>query len=260
MVQTAVFIGGLLIGSFLNVCIYRIPRDQSIVFPASHCAVCARDLRFWELIPVISYLFLRGHCRTCGARISPRYPLVEVLTGLVFLLLYSKYGLSIDFWAAIFLMSVLLVVFFVDYDHMIIPDKLVVAALLGAVLLVVYNCFWPVSIYGDRNWWNPLLGALLGSGLLLLVALVGAFLFKTEAMGGGDIKILFPIGLFLGWRLLLLALFLSILIAGGYALILLLGRRISRQAMIPFGPFLVIGTFLSLIWGWQMLAWYISLL
>ena len=260
MLEALIFIVGLIIGSFLNVCIYRIPRKESIVYPASHCTECGQALAFFDLIPIFSYLILRGRCRSCGNRISGRYPLIELITGMVFLFLYIQYGLTIAFAAYIFLMSALIVVFFIDLDHMIIPDKLVLFILIGALLLVIYNIVSPLAIYGDTRWWNPLLGTAIGSGFLFLVAVIGSILFKTnEAMGGGDIKLLIPIGLFLGWRLTILTLFLAILVAGVSGILLIAAKITSRKASIPFGPFIVIGTFVAIMWGYNIIDWYIGM-
>ncbi|MGE5423451.1 MAG: prepilin peptidase, partial [Ignavibacteriales bacterium] len=215
MIEILVTIIGLVIGSFLNVCIYRIPRNESIVFPSSHCPACGHDLTFRDLIPIMSYIFLHGRCRSCRCRISARYPLVELLTGIIFLILYLRYGYSLTFIFSAIMMAAMIVVFFIDYDHLIIPNKVVIFASIIAGLMVFYNFFTPLAVYGDSRWWNPLLGALIGSGSLLLVALLGSLIFKTdEAMGGGDIKLMIPIGLFLGWRLTLLTLFLAIISAG----------------------------------------------
>ncbi|MCR4434242.1 MAG: prepilin peptidase [Clostridiales bacterium] len=249
---------GLIIGSFLNVCIYRIPLGESVVEPPSHCTNCGTRLKPVDLVPVLSFMFLKGKCRYCGAKVSARYPAVELITALVFMLLFSRYGLTVDFLAAIYLMSILIAVFFIDMDHKIIPDGLVLAGLAGGVLLTAYNIFNRVGIYGDRNWWNPLLGGVAGSGFLFLVALIGALAYKTdEAMGMGDVKIFLPIGMFLGWRMTVIALLLSIFAGGIASLFLILTRKKERRGTIPFGPFIATGTFMALMWGWDLLGWYV---
>jgi len=252
---------GLLIGSFLNVCIYRIPNNESVVVKPSHCMKCGHRLNALDLIPVFSYIFLRGKCRYCGDKISPRYTLVELLTSLTYVLLFHKYGLTVDFFASAYLMSILIVVFFIDLDHMIIPDGLVIAGLIGGGILFIYNIFKPVAIYGDRNWWNPLLGGVIGFGILLLIGIVGSAVYKTEdAMGGGDIKIFAPIGIFLGWKMTGIALLASFLFGGiiGFILILLKGRE--KERTYAFGPFIVLGTFVTYLFGWDVLNWYLSTL
>lgn len=250
---------GLLIGSFLNVCIYRIPNNKSIVKPSSQCMNCKERLTALDLVPVLSFLFLRGKCRHCGVKISPRYAIVEMLTALTFVLLLHRFGLSVDFFASAYLMSILIVVFFVDLDHMIIPDRLVIAGLIGGVPLFIYNIFKPVQIYGDRNWWTPLLGILVGFGMLLLVAVIGIAIYKTdEAMGGGDIKIFAPIGIFLGLKMTFVAFFVSVVIAGFVGIILVIAKIKDRKGTFPFGPFIVLGTFITYLYGWELLEWYIG--
>ncbi|HOM03072.1 MAG TPA: prepilin peptidase [Acetivibrio sp.] len=250
---------GLFIGSFLNVCIYRIPNNESIVKPRSHCMKCGHTLGVLDLVPVFSYVFLRGRCRYCGEKISPRYALVEMLTSVVYVILLWKFGLTVDFLASAYLMSILIAVFFTDVDHMIIPNGLVIAALIGGVPLFVYNILRPVDIYGDRNWWNPLLGALIGFGFLLLIGVLGYLVYKTdEAMGGGDIKLFAPIGLFLGWKMTIMTLFISFVTAGVISIILLLLKKKDRKSTFVFGPFIVIGTFCTYLFGWELLNWYIG--
>jgi leader peptidase (prepilin peptidase) / N-methyltransferase len=258
-VYSYTFIFGLLIGSFLNVCISRIPKGESIVKPPSHCTNCGTRLQPLDLVPVFSFLFLRGKCRHCGVKISARYPAIELLTALTFVLLFYRYSISMDFLASAFLTSILIAVFFIDVDHRIIPDGLVLTGLAGGLLLIVYNLFQPVQIYGDRNWWNPVVGILAGSGFLFLVALLGMLIYKTDdAMGMGDVKIFAPIGIFLGWKMTLVALFISIFLGGIFSLVLLITGVKGRKSTIPFGPFIVAGTFVTLLWGWDIIHWYIS--
>lgn len=257
MLEFLTFVIGLMVGSFLNVCIYRIPRELSIVYPASHCTECGYNISWFDLIPFFSYIMLRGRCRSCGSPISLRYPFIELLTGIVFLMLFIKYGLTPAFIIYAFLMSILIVVFFIDLEHMIIPNKLVMLAASAALVVALANAFVPLDIYGDSRWWNPFLGALLGSGFLLMVAVLGSLIFRSdEAMGGGDIKLMLPLGLFLGWRLTVLSLFLSVLIAGIAGIILLAMKITSRKSSIPFGPFMVIGCFIAIMWGYQIINWY----
>nr|WP_282433441.1 A24 family peptidase [Desulfosporosinus sp. OT] len=253
-----VFIFGLIIGSFLNVCIYRIPREESIVSPPSHCPNCGTRLKSFDLIPLLSYLFYRGRCRYCDLKISPRYFLVEMLTGVLSVTLFFKYGLTIDFATFLFLTYILIAVFFIDLDHQIIPNELVIVGLIGGAVLFVYNLFLPFQILSDRLWWNPLVGLVTGSGLLLSVAFIGYFLYHNdEVMGMGDVKLFLPIGLFLGWRMTLLALYISILLGGTSSLMLIFLGKANRKSMIPFGPFIVIGVFVTIMWGWDIVHWYV---
>ncbi|EMS71361.1 prepilin peptidase [Ruminiclostridium cellobioparum] len=248
---------GLIIGSFLNVCIYRIPRGESVVTVPSHCTGCGKKLGALNLIPVFSYLCQRGRCTGCGGKISPRYMLVEILTAGLFTGMLYKYGISPEFFSAVFLSSILIVVFFIDLEHGIIPDSVVVTAAIGGLVFFVISFFIPSDIYGDEKWWNPILGAISGSGILLLVSIVGSRIYKSqEVMGGGDIKILFPIGLLLGWRLMITSLFLSILTAAAVSVVLICFKIIDRKATVPFGPFIAIGTVLAITFGWQLLEIY----
>ena len=251
---------GLVFGSFVNVLIYRIPEGKSIVTPPWACMKCGMRLKPLDLVPVFSYIFLRGRCRHCGAAISPRYPAIELLTAAVYVVLFISFGLTVAFFAYTFLMTILIAVLFIDYDHRIIPDELVIAGLAGGAFVFVYNIFKPGELlYGDGMWWTPLLGFVAGSGILLLVAIFGSLIFKTdEAMGMGDVKILAPIGVFLGWKLGLAGLFFSILIAGIVILLMLILRLIGRKDTIPFGPFIVVGTFVTIMWGWDIIFWYIG--
>ncbi|TYQ13348.1 UNVERIFIED_CONTAM: leader peptidase (prepilin peptidase)/N-methyltransferase [Acetivibrio alkalicellulosi] len=252
---------GLLIGSFLNVCIYRIPKGESVVKSRSHCMKCGNKLSWLDLFPVFSYLFLKGKCRYCKAKISPRYALVELFTGLVFVLLFAKYGFSsiADFIAASYLMSILIVVFFIDLDHLIIPDELVITGLVGGVILIIYNAFYPLNIYGNDRWWSPLVGSVVGFGILLLIGGLGFLIYRSdEAFGGGDVKIFAPIGLFLGWQMTLVVIILSAVLASIIGVFLIVIGVKDRKSGIPFGPFIVIGTFMTYLFGQDIINWYIG--
>ena len=250
---------GVVIGSFLNVCIYRIPKEENIAYPPSHCGSCGKRLNAADLIPVFSWLFLKGKCRYCGSKISPRYAVVELLTGLTFVLLYNTFGISVDLLASAFLMSILIAVFFIDIDHRIIPDELVVTGLIAGGLIIIYNAFFPMKIYAEGQWWDPILGMFAGSVTLMIVGLIGMIIYKTdEAMGGGDIKIFAPIGIFLGWRMTFVALLISIVLAGIISLILVALKVKDRKSTIPFGPFIVMGTLITYLYGWDILTWYLS--
>jgi len=254
-----VFVFGLLTGSFLNECISRIPQGESVVWSALHCRCCGARLKLSDIVPVLSYTFFRTRSRCCKERIPVRYLLVDLTAAITFLLLFMKYRMTIDFVVYAYLMSVLIVVAYIDIDHRIIPDELVAAGLVGGIVLFLYNLFKTMDIYGDSKWWNPLLGAVSSSGILFLIALVSSLIYKSDdAMGMGDIKIFVPIGLFLGWRICLLALILSI-IAGGFCGVFLIasGKKRKRDT-IPFGPFIVFSTFIAVMWGWDIIRWYIT--
>jgi len=204
-------------------------------------------------------LFLKGKCRYCGVKVSPRYAVVELVTALAFTMLFHRYGFSVYFPAAAYLTAILIVVFAIDLEHRIIPNGLVIAGLIGGAALTVYNVFHPVVIYGDRHWWNPLLGIAVGSGFLFVVAVISVFIYKSdEAMGMGDVKIFAPIGIFLGWRMTAVALFLSVVTAGIAGLLLMLKSMKNRKATFPFGPFIALSSYIVLLWGWDILVWYLK--
>jgi leader peptidase (prepilin peptidase)/N-methyltransferase len=253
-----IFVLGLIIGSFVNVLIYRIPEGKSIVYPPSACTSCGARLTAADLIPVLSYVFLRGKCRHCGERISPRYPLIELLTAVIFVILFWKYGFSVPFFAYAYLMMILTAVFFIDTEHRIIPNGLVLAGIAGGAIFFVYNCFNPMpGIFGDSKWWTPLAGLLPGSGFLLLIAILGSLIYRTEdAMGMGDVKLMAPIGLFLGWKLCIAALAVSILLGGLISMLLMLFGIKKRKDTVAFGPFIVTGAFVTIMWGWQLVQWF----
>lgn len=252
---------GLAIGSFVNVLICRVPEGKSIVTPPSACMKCGARLKTLDLVPVFSYIFLKGRCRYCGAKISTRYPAVELLTAAVYLALLSNFGLTVAFFAYAFLMTILIAVLFIDYDHRIIPDELVIAGLAGGAAIFACNLFVPGQLlYGDEKWWTPLLGLVAASGILMLIAIIGSLIYKTDdAMGMGDVKLLAPIGVFLGWKLGFAALFFSVLIAGIVSVLLIVLRIKDKKDTIPFGPFIVVGTFITIMWGWDIIFWYIGL-
>ena len=246
-----VFITGLLMGSFFNVCIYRIPKKESIVFPASHCTVCNAKLNGPDLIPVLSYLCLRGRCRYCHAKISVRYPLIELLTGSVYLALAVRVGMGKTFVAYAVLCSLLIVAAAIDMEYQIIPDGLIRTGGIFGILLSLAG--WSVS------WQNSLAGMLLGGGFPLLVAFLFWKVRHKEGMGGGDGKLMGLVGLFLGWKQTALSILLSIYAGGLFGGILLLLHKKKYSDAIPFAPFIAIGTFLSILYGRDLIRWYLQI-
>ncbi len=260
MILILVWLAGLIFGSFYNVVIYRVPLKKSIVSPRSACSSCGTVLAPEDLFPVFSFLFLRGKCRYCKAPISIQYPIVELLTAILFTVLYVKYGLSVEWFFSAFLMSILLIVFFIDLKHMIIPNGLVLTGLAGGVAFFILRLVYTDSILGTAPWYSPLLGMVAASGFLLLVALIGMAIYGGDALGMGDVKIFIPIGLFLGLKLSLISLVFSIFIGGFAGLFLMITGLKSRKSQIPFGPFIVIGTFLAMLFGENILVWYLGVL
>lgn len=241
------FVLGLVIGSFLNVCIYRIPQGISIITPPSHCTQCDKRLGIIDLVPVLSYLFLHGKCRYCKTKISARYPLVELFCGGGFLILYLKFGLTIQYLAMIFLFSGLVMGSMIDYDHQIIPDAVNLALLIGGIPLLV--------LQSAEILLNGLLGALVGFGLLFLIAVI----FKG-GMGGGDVKLAGILGLYLGWPNILVALLLSFVIGSIVGLAGVLIKKKTLKTALPFGPFLSIATLVVILWGQDIINWYVNII
>lgn len=241
-----IFFLGMIIGSFLNVCIYRIPRGESIVFPPSHCPHCQTRLKPWELVPVISWLWLRGRCHYCGEPVSWRYPAVELLTGLIFLLLFARQGLTWSLLGQLVLASFLLVLTMIDLEHCLLPDKLTIS---GLVVGFAFSALTP-----GVGWRSALVGLLAAGGSLLLLAVV-----SRGGMGGGDIKLAAMIGAWLGWPQVILAVFLAFVVGGLAGILLLVTKIKSRKDLIPFGPFLAVGTFIAMLWGQGVVRWYLSL-
>ncbi len=238
---------GLVVGSFLNVCIYRLPRKLSIAYPPSFCPSCERCLAFWELVPLLSYLVLGGRCRSCRARISPVYPLVEGGTAILYLAAVAREGLTLDALSLALFGSLLIVCGGVDAGHRIIPD---VVSVPGIVLGLGLSAFRPpVGV------WSALIGLLIGGGFLFLVAIL-----TDGGMGGGDIKLGAMMGAFLGWSGVLVALllgFVSGALAGG--LLLVTGKK-KRRDPIAFGPFLAAGGLAAALWAPGIIGWYVSTL
>ena len=245
------FILGAVIGSFLNVCIYRIPAGESIVHPPSRCPACGAGIRWHQNVPILSYILLRGRCAACRVRISPRYPLVEALSGLLFALVFFHFGFQ---WAThvywLFAAS-LIVITFIDLDHQIIPD---VISLPGIV--VGFICSFAVP---RLSWSDSLIGILVGGGSLYLVAVGYELLTKKEGMGGGDIKLLAMIGAFLGWQAVLPVIFLSSFVGSLVGVPIMLLKKADSKLAIPFGPFLAAAALFYLFWGPPLIRWYLGL-
>lgn len=239
---------GLVVGSFLNVCIHRLPKDESIVRPASRCPLCAVPIRWYDNIPLLSFVLLRGRCRGCGGRIPWRYPAVEALTGSLFLLTVWRFGFSVRTIFLLAFLCGLVVVTFIDFDHQIIPHAV---TLLGIPLGLVGSL-----ITRDPSPRDAAAGALVGAGLVYLVAVYAEVAFQKESMGGGDVNLLAMIGAFLGWRLVLLAFFVGVATGACLSLILVASRVLSRKDRIPFGPFLALGAAVAVFGGNDLIDWY----
>lgn len=246
------FLFGLILGSFLNVCIHRIPLKKSIVNPPSSCPNCDEKITFYDNIPLISYIILLGRCRRCGESIPLRYPIVELITGLLSVSLLLRYGLGHQYPLYLLFSASLVVVSFIDLQHKIIPDILSLPGILIGLSASV--------ILGHISWTESLIGIIGGGGSLYLVAVCFEKLTGKEGMGGGDIKLLAMIGAWMGWRplpfIILISSMSGAIIGGGS---LLLSRR-GLRTRIPYGPFLAIGAMVYLFFGRVLVLWYFRLL
>jgi leader peptidase (prepilin peptidase)/N-methyltransferase len=243
-----VFAYGAIIGSFLNVCIARLPDGRSVVRPPSHCPKCQTFLAWYDNVPILSYLVLGGRCRTCRVHISAVYPAVEVLTGALAVALFLRLGPTLAFFGYFVFAAALVVITFIDLDHQIIPD---VISLPGIVVGLAFSLVSPLVTPLDAA-----LGVLAGGGTLLAVA----WLYKTfrgqDGMGGGDIKLLAMIGAFLGWQSIFVTLFVGSVIGSLIGIVLMLYEGADTKLAIPFGPFLAGGALVYLFWGDRILAFY----
>lgn len=236
------FLFGLIIGSFLNVLIYRLPRGENIAFPGSHCRDCGYQIKAWENIPVLSYLFLGGKCSSCASKISPIYPFIELLTASLFAFAAYRYSDLTELALAIAFIAILLVIFFIDLEHYIIPDSLIMAIAFLALLRIFF--------LNEPSWTNALITGLVTFGFFYLV-----FILSAEKFGGGDVKLFASLAVFFGWPLtnllIVLASLSGLLLAG---LMILLGYM-KKESPIPFGPFIAFASLITLFYGreiWQI--------
>ena len=242
------FLFGLILGSFANVCIYRIPLKKSLIYPSSTCPSCGEKIRFYDNIPILSYLILGAKCRNCGTRISIRYPVVELIFGILSLAIFTRYGLSYQYFIYVLFLGALVVCTFIDIDHQIIPDVISIPGILAG--------FGASLLFSNITWLDSLIGIVGGGGSLYLIAVIFEYLTGKEGMGGGDIKLLAMIGGWLGWQALPLVILISSFtgtIIGGGALVI---SRKGYSARIPFGPFLSLGTVIYFFFGHEIIRWY----
>lgn len=252
MILFFVFSLGAIVGSFLNVCIVRLPKRESLIRPSSHCPHCNEPIRFYDNIPIISYILLAGKCRHCKNSISYQYPVVEGLTGLMTVALFMRYGPTVQFLLLLLFSAALIIITFIDLAHQIIPDAISIPGIpcgIGASLLIP-----------TISWLDSLLGILVGGGLLLTVAVGYKWITGREGMGGGDIKLLAMMGAWLGWKaipfILLASSLIGLLVGGGSGLLLKKGLRTK----IPFGPFLAVASLIYIFFGPEVIHWYLAYL
>lgn len=246
-----VLLYGLLIGSFLNVCIYRIPRNESIAFPPSHCTNCGNKIKWYDLIPILSYIFLKRKCRYCGEKISIRYPLIELTTGVIFLALNIEYGLSFNFFKYVALACFLIVIGMIDFDTTDVYLKTTASGIITGIAFIAVGSYMGYFLKGDLL--SYFYGALLGGGFIAIIILL------TKGMGWGDFEIFLLCGIFLGLKLSVIALFFSFIFGGVIGVLLVLFKKKSRKDYIPFGPFISAAGIFTILFGERILVWYIGL-
>lgn len=245
------FILGALFGSFANVAILRIPKEESVVFPGSHCYKCKNKIKFYDNLPIISWLILRGKCRNCGEKFSFRYCLVEIITAGLFALMFLKLGWSFYLLEVLLLTLGLVIISFIDLDHYIIPDKI---SLPGIAIGLLGGLLNP-----ERAFLDSILGVLLGGGFLWAVAYVYYLLKKEEGMGGGDIKLLAWIGAILGWGSVPFIILVSSILGSIIGVLLILKQRGNMKTVIPFGPYIALAAIIYILGGEVIGKWYLNL-
>jgi len=241
LLNVFVFIFGAVVGSFLNVCIFRLPSHESIIKPLSRCPHCQHPIRFFDNIPLISFIILKGKCRDCGAKISWRYPLVELITAMLSLLLFLKFGPTLRFLILFIFTAVLIVITFIDLDHQIIPDVLTLPGIPVFFFLAVFIM--------KVDWLEALIGLAVGGGVLFAIAFFYELISKREGMGGGDIKLLAMIGGFLGWKSLTFILLFSSFFGAVVGIAAMIIKKQDMKYAVPFGPFLSAAAVAYLLWG-----------
>lgn len=271
-----VFVVGAAVGSFLNVVIHRVPKEESIVFPNSACPKCKTPIKPYDNVPVLSWLLLRGKCRACEAPIAARYPAVELLTALIFLLMYWQIGFTPFLPVSLILGATLIALSFIDAEHMILPNVITYPLIIFAFavrvalpLLCAENyfsdtTFWPATYFATQPSWmvsllGAVAGAIAGGGFLWFVGKVWEVARGVEAMGLGDVKLMIGVGALLGWRLTVLSIFLAAFV-GAVVGVALIAKNKDKdfQTQIPFGVFLAPGSLIALLFGEQMISWYIN--
>ncbi len=273
MSSLAALLFGLVIGSFLNVCIVRLPRGRSIVKPPSHCPRCKDPIRFYDNIPIISFLLLRGKCRSCGEPISWRYPIVELMNGLFYVWIMREFGLGGEAVLIMAFVSSLIVVTFIDLDHQIIPDLITLPGILIGLTLAPFFMY-PLTdalpfhlgsllphdgIYLTA-FINSFIGMIMGGAPLFLIGLIWEKLRHVEAMGGGDVKLMGMVGSFLGWKGALLTIMLGAVSGSVIGILLIVFKHHKMEKVIPFGPFLAAGAVASAFYGADIISWYLGLI
>lgn len=243
LIYAVIFLFGITIGSFLNVCIYRIPRGETVVTTPSHCMTCGHRLRWFELLPLFSYIFLGGRCRSCKSHISPQYPIIEAVNGLLYVIVFAVNGLNIISIIYALFTSALLVLTVIDWRTYEIPISINIFILVLGCLKVVLDL---------NNFFDYLIGFFIVSGFLLILYTIT----KGRAIGGGDIKLMAVAGLLLGWQLIILSFFIGCVL--GSVLHVIRMKVAGADRMLAMGPYLSAGLFIALLWGDSLISWYLS--
>lgn len=254
IISLFVFITGLIFGSFFNVCIFRIQKGESISYPPSHCTSCNNRLKWYDLIPVLSYIFLKGKCRYCKEKISLRYPAVELITGILFYLVYFKYGLTVLTIKFIVFISILIIIGMIDFDT---TDVYVSTTLTGAVFGIVFIL---VDVYFKNSITTYVLGGILGGGVITLIIIGSKIIIGTEGMGWGDAEICLVVGLFLGLKLTIVMLMISFVLGGIIGVVLIAMKIKTREDYIPFGPFIVLAAIITTFFGQDIISYYLNMI
>jgi leader peptidase (prepilin peptidase)/N-methyltransferase len=243
------FIFGATMGSFLNVVIHRLPEGKSLLAPPSHCPVCGKSIRWFDNIPIISYIILKGECRDCGASIPIRYLIVESITAFIYLYSYLRYGLSLELLTFLIFTTLLIPIFFIDLKEMLIPDTLSISGIIMGLILGVFRGITVVSF----------IGAAVGAVYVLVIIYLGKAIYKRDVMGIGDVKLSAMIGAFVGWANFLLTILISSLLGSIYGIIQIRKRKSSMKSIIPYGPFLAIGGFITFLFGkWIIVRFFLA--
>ncbi|MCR1975954.1 prepilin peptidase [Clostridium sporogenes] len=242
-----VLILGIIIGSFLNVCIYRIPKGESIIYPPSYCEKCGVNIKLCDLIPVISYMILRGKCRCCKSKISLRYPLIELITGILFLSIYYLCGLNLNFIKYIIFVSFIIIIGLIDLDTTDVYSKTTISAMIIGVIYILIEKFY--FGYDIKTYIYA---------VLLCTTIIGIIIFTTKGMGSGDLDIYIVVSLFLGFKITAMTIFFSFIFGALIGILLIVSKRKTRKDYVPFGPFIAIASIFSVLFGDKVLLFYVS--
>lgn len=256
-----VFILGTVIGSFLNVCIFRIPLQESIAFPPSHCMNCGKKLKWYDMFPIISWIVLKGKCRFCGSKISCRYPLVEFMTGIIYLFIYLKCGFTFNLVKYLIFSSLVIVIGLIDLDTTDVYTSTIIFGIISAAALIIAGyILFKMNLNPNFSIVNYILGGIIGAGFILFIMILAHIAFKAQGMGSGDAGICFVCGLFLGVKSVTFMLLLSVLIGGTIGILLVLMGKKKKTDYIPFGPFIAFASVISVLVGEGIINWYLGMI